>query len=314
MQVNVWPRVAVVGAGAVGCYFGGMLARAGAPVTLVGRAPHVEAINGEGLVIESTDLRETIRVAASTEISAARDAAIWLLCVKTLDTEEAARAIAPYLSSRSILVSLQNGVDNVERIYSATGIKALPAVVYVAAQMIAPGVVKHTARGDLVIGDLRSPTPDDADHHRVLRDTATVFNRADVQCLVSENISADLWTKLIINCAFNAISALGRARYGRIVNNPFASGIVRTVIEESVAVATAAGVTFGGVDLVEAGFKLGAVMHLATSSTAQDIERGKLTEIDSLNGYIVRRGEELGVSTPVNKTLHALIKLLEEAS
>jgi 2-dehydropantoate 2-reductase len=314
MQVDVWPRVAVVGAGAVGCYFGGMLARAGAAVTLIGRAPHVDAINRDGLVIESTNLRETIRVAASTEISAARGATIWLLCVKTLDTEEAARAIAPHLSPRSVLVSLQNGVDNVERIYSATGIEALPAVVYVAAQMIAPGVVKHTARGDLVIGDLRNQVQDDEDHRQVLLDTAELFNRAAVQCLVSENISADLWTKLIINCAFNAISALGRARYGRIVNNQFAREIVRQAIEESVAVATAAGVTFGDVDLVEAGFKLGQVMHLATSSTAQDIERGKLTEIDSLNGYIVRRGGELGVPTPVNKTLHALIKLLEEAS
>jgi 2-dehydropantoate 2-reductase len=314
MQVDVWPRVAVVGAGAVGCYFGGMLARAGAPVTLIGRASHVEAINRDGLVIESTNFRETIRVTASTEISAGRGANIWLLSVKTLDTEEAARTIAPYLSPGSVLVSLQNGVDNVERIYSATGIEAFPAVVYVAAQMIAPGVVKHTARGDIVLGDLRSHTQDNANHDRVLHDTATLFKRADVQCLVSEKISADLWTKLIINCAFNAISALGRARYGRIVNNPFASAIVKKVIEESVAVATAAGVTFGGVDLVEAGFKLGQVMHLATSSTAQDIERGKLTEIDSLNGYIVRRGEELGIPTPVNQTLHALVKLLEEAS
>jgi 2-dehydropantoate 2-reductase len=314
MQVDDWPRIAVVGAGAVGCYFGGMLARAGAPVTLIGRAPHVEAINRDGLVIESTNFRETIRVAASTEISAARGASVWLLCVKTLDTEEAARAIAPHLSPGSALVSLQNGVDNVERIYSATGIEALSAVVYVAAQMTAPGVVKHTARGDLVIGELRGRTQDGADHHRLLRDTAALFNRADVQCLVSENISADLWTKLIINCAFNAISALGRARYGRIVNNPFASAIVRRAIEESVAVATAAGVTFGDVDLVEAGFKLGQVMHLATSSTAQDIERGKLTEIDSLNGYVVRRGGETGIPTPVNQTLHALVKLLEEAS
>jgi 2-dehydropantoate 2-reductase len=180
--------------------------------------------------------------------------------------------------------------------------------------MIAPGVVKHSARGDLVIGGLRSQAQDDADHYQVIQDTAAHFNRAGVQCLVSENISADLWTKLIINCAFNAISALGRARYGRIVSNPFASAIVKQVIEESVAVATAAGVTFGGVDLVDAGFKLGQVMHLATSSTAQDIERGKLTEIDSLNGYVVRRGAEVGVSTPVNQTLHALVKLLEEAS
>src|SRR5262249_47456204 len=142
---------------------------------------------------------------------------------------------------------------------------------------------------------------------------AALFTRAGIPCRVSENIEADLWTKMIINCAYNAISALSRARYGRIVANPWTRDVMRQVIEEAAAVARAGGVRFPEGDLVAVGIRLAQSMGNATSSTAQDIARGKRTEIDSLNGYVVRRGAELGIGTPVNQTLHALVKLLEEA-
>jgi 2-dehydropantoate 2-reductase len=116
-----------------------------------------------------------------------------------------------------------------------------------------------------------------------------------------------------MNCAYNAISALSRSRYGRMVRSPWTRELMRQVIEEVVAVGRAAGVRFPDVNLVEAGLTLAETMPNAISSTAQDLARGKRTEIDSLNGYVARRGAELGVATPVNQTLHALVKLLEEA-
>src|SRR5215208_4000292 len=116
-----------MGAGAVGCYFGGMLARAGAPVMLIGRSLHVEAMQRKGLLVERSDLREYVPVSASTDVGAARDARIVLLCVKTVDTEGAARALAPHLSGEAVVVSLQNGVDNVDRIRSVAAIEAIPA-------------------------------------------------------------------------------------------------------------------------------------------------------------------------------------------
>src|SRR5271154_973427 len=193
-----WPRIAVLGAGAVGSYFGGMLARAGAPVTLIGRPRHVEAITRDGLFLDSANFQEHISVTSSTSESAARDADIVLLCVKTVDTEDAAKALAPYLGVGAVLISLQNGVDNVERIRFATNIAAVPAVVYVAAAITAPGRIKHSGRGDLVIGSFPA--------------IAATFARAGIPCRVSENIEADLWTKMIMNCAYNAISALDRAK------------------------------------------------------------------------------------------------------
>jgi len=315
MPEKEWPRIAVVGAGAVGCYFGGMLARAGAPVTLIGRAPHVEAINREGLFIESVHFKERISVSASTEMGAARDAQLVLFSVKTVDTESAAKLLAPHLTPDTIVVSLQNGVDNAERIDFAAGIEVIPAVVYIAAAMAGLGRVKHSGRGDLIVGD---PSVSPAPNHDVIRSelkqVASTFTRAGVPCRISENITVELWEKLIMNSAYNAISALSRQKYGRIAKDPGAIDVMKRVVIEAVAVGETEGVHLSADAMIAAVLKLGSeAMPEALSSTAQDIARGKPTEIDSLNGFLVRRGAELGVPTPVNQTLFSLVKLLEQA-
>lgn len=311
MQEKEWPRVAVVGAGAVGCYFGGMLARTGAPVTLVGRASHVEAINRDGLFIDSIHFQERVSVTASTEIGAARDARLVLFSVKTVDLESTAKLLAPFLSPNTIVVSLQNGVDNAERIDFAAGIEVIPAVVYIAAAMTGPGRLKHTGRGDLIVGDVFSNRPA---RRAEVEEVAATFARAGVPCRISENITVELWEKLIMNCAYNAISALTRKKYGPIVEDTGTTEVMKRVVIEAVAVAGAAEVPLSLSGVTEAALKLGKAMPEALSSTAQDIARGKPTEIDSLNGFLVRKGAELGVPTPVNQTLYSLVKLLEQAS
>jgi 2-dehydropantoate 2-reductase len=297
---NEWPRIAVVGAGAVGCYFGGMLKMAGAPVTFIGRQRQVQALRSKGLTLESARFTKTLPVEASTEMSSASGAAVVLFSVKTTDTEEAARSLAPHLAQGALVVSLQNGVDNIARIRAAAGIDALPAVVYVGAEVTEPARVKHTARGDLILGS----------HPELAR----LFERAEIPVRQSENIEGDLWMKLLLNCAYNALSAVGRAEYGRLVRSALARDVMRDVVEEVVAVGTASGVRFPQMDLLAATWKLGQGMERTTSSTAQDVARGKRTEIDSLNGYVARLGKDLGVPTPVNRTLHALVKLLEPGS
>jgi len=308
VERGVWPRIAVMGAGAVGCYFGGMLARAGAPVTLISRARHVEALQRDGLLVETLHFRQQIPIAASSDVRAAQDADIVLFCVKAYDTAEAAHALAPHLRSGALVLSLQNGVDNADRIRSAAKIEAIPAVVYVAVATSAPARIRHSGRGDLIIGEL----PGGVGKHD-LSVIAAIFERASIPCLVSGNIEADLWTKMIMNCAYNAISALGRSQYGPIVQNPWTRDVMTRVTEEAIAVACAAGVRLPE-GVVEAVLKLADTMSQATSSTAQDIARGSRTEIDSLNGYVVRLGAQLGIATSVNQTLHGLVKLLEEST
>jgi 2-dehydropantoate 2-reductase len=291
-----------------------MIARAGAPVALIGRPSHVEAIARNGLLLESACFRQHVRVTASTEAAAACDAEIVFLCVKAPDTEGAVRDLMPHLTAGAVVVSLQNGVDNVERIRSVADVDAIAAVVYVGAEMTAPGCVLHTARGDLIIGDLPRRDPADGARRRRLEALASLFARAEVPCRVSDDVEADLWMKLIINCAYNAISALSRARYGRMAASPWVRDVMRQVVEEAVAVGRVAGVRLPEAGLVEATWKLADSMPGTLSSTAQDVLRGKRTEIDSLNGYVARRGAKFGVATPVNQTLHALVKLLEETA
>jgi 2-dehydropantoate 2-reductase len=307
-QQERWPKTAVVGAGAVGGYFGGLLARAGAAVVMIGRAAFVEAVKKNGLFLDTLQFQESVRVEASTELSAVRGAEIVLFCVKTTDNAETSRALAPLLAPGALVLSMQNGVDNVEQIRAAAAIDALPAVVYVAASVPEPGRVKHVGRGDLVVG------PENEKTKRI----AELFSRAGVPCRISENIEGELWTKLVWNCALNAVSALGRAKYGQIVSSADAWKVVETAVYEVLAVAKAARIHPPGLEdpkgALAGALKIATQMAEALSSTGQDLIRGKRTEIDSLNGYISRRGAQLGVSTPVNHALFALVKLAEGRS
>jgi len=296
-------RAAVLGAGAVGCFFGGMLARAGNPVTLIGRPVHVEAIRKAGLHFQGLKFDEHIAVQASTEASAVRGARLILFCVKSTDTEQAAGQIAPFLDAGSIVVNLQNGVDNTERIQARVAVPVIPAVVYVATEMAGPGHLKHHGRGDLVIGSLNGKTDS-------LEKIKTWFEAANVPVKISENVAGELWAKLVVNCAYNALSAITQLPYGKLINGAGIRETMRDVVEETLAVAKASGVKMAP-DMLARTYQIAQAMPAQYSSTAQDLARGKPTEIDHLNGYVVRRGEALGVPTPANRALHALVKLLE---
>jgi 2-dehydropantoate 2-reductase len=285
-----------------------MLARAGASVVMIGRAPCVEAVTKNGVLLDTLHFKESVRVQAATELEAVRGAEVVLFCVKTTDTVETARALAPLLARDAIVISMQNGVDNAEQIRAASGIDALGAVVYVAASVPHPGTIKHVGRGDLVIG------PRNARTERL----ASLFEPAGVPCRISDNIEGELWTKLTWNCALNAISALGRAKYGQIAASEDARKVVAEIVDEVLAVARAANIHPPGLEDPKAALagalKVAAQMSEALSSTAQDMLRNKCTEIDSLNGYISRRGAQLGVPTPVNRALYTLVKLAESGS
>jgi 2-dehydropantoate 2-reductase len=298
-------KLAVVGAGAVGGYFGGMLARAGVPVVMIGRPSFVEAVQRDGLRIDSFQFQKTVHPEASTELAAAIGADVVLFCVKTTDTATVSKKLAAILPPDALVVSMQNGVNNAEEIRAASGIDALPAIVYVAASVPAPGTVRHLGRGDIVVGPPNERT----------EKVARIFGEAKIPCRISENIEGELWTKLVWNCALNAVSALGRVTYGEILASPDAKKLVEAAVYETLNVARAKGIHPAGLEdpqaAIAGSYKIAEQMSGTRSSTAQDLGRGKHTEIDSLNGYVARMGAQLGVSTPVNHTLFTLIKLYE---
>ena len=298
-------RVAVLGAGAVGCYYGGMLARAGHAVTLIGRPVHVEAFRKSGLHFEGLTFDEQVPVEASTDAAAVRGARLVLFCVKSTDTEQAAAQIAPHLDADAIVVNLQNGVDNTERIQAKVSQPVVPAVVYVATEMKGPGHLKHHGRGDLVIGNLNGNIS-----FNLLQELKIQFEKASIPVVVSGNVAGELWTKLVVNCAYNALSAITQLPYGKLIAGPGIRETMRDVVDETLAVAKASGVQMAP-DMLAKVYKIAEAMPTQYSSTAQDLARGKPTEIDHLNGYVVRRGEVLGIPTPANRALHALVKLIE---
>lgn len=296
-------KIAVMGAGAVGCYYGGMLARAGHDVVLIARPQHVHAIAQKGLRMETRSFDEQVRLRASTEASAVQDADLVLFCVKSTDTESAGAAIRPYLAADALVLCLQNGVDNADRLRTVLPDHAVAAVVvYVATEMAGAGHVKHHGRGELVIEPAQRSEA-----------AAQALIAAGVPCEISQNVRGALWLKLIINCAYNPVSAIAQLPYGKAVQGEGIPALMRDVVDECLAVAAAEGVQVPG-DVQATVAKLAASMPAQFSSTAQDLARGKRTEIDYLNGLVVRRGEALGIATPANRALWSLVKLLEGKS
>lgn len=295
-------RIVVMGAGAVGCYFGGMLARAGHEVTLVARPVHVEAIRREGLIIERADGLHRVALAATEDPAAVAGADLVLFCVKSTDTEIAGETIRPHLAPSAAIWSLQNGVDNAERLAATLERPVSASVVYVAAGMAGPGHVRHHGRGELIV----EPGPGNADF-------AAAFTAAGLPVTVSAEVAGALWTKLVINCAYNAISAIAELPYGVFVAEPGVPDMMRDVVEECRAVASASGI-FLPDDLWDQVRAIATTMEGQMSSTAMDLARGRPTEIDHLNGYVVTKGAALGIATPVNRALLLLVKLRERAA
>lgn len=292
--------VAVLGAGAVGCFYGGMLARAGHRVTLVGRPAHVQAMAQSGLRLQTLTFDETVPVAARTEASAVAGADVVLFAVKSPDTETAGEQMRAHLPPGALVLCLQNGVDNAERLRAVLpGVSVAAAVVYVATEMAGPGHLRHHGRGELVI----EPAPRSAE-------AAQALIAAGVPTDISDNVRGALWAKLVLNCAYNALSAVGRIAYGELVQRPGVLAVMQDVVAECQAVAAADGVNIPG-DVAAAVRRIAETMPTQYSSTAQDLMRGKPSEIDHLNGYVVQRGTALGVPTPANRVLWAVTKLVE---
>ncbi|WP_417284608.1 ketopantoate reductase family protein [Comamonas sp.] len=293
--------IAVMGAGAVGCYFGALLARAGNRVTLIGRESHMQAIAAQGLRLQTASEDSFIPMHTSTHASAVAGADVVLLCVKSTDTEASAEQIKPHLATGAVVLCLQNGVDNDERARSVLGERnpAAAVAVYVATGMEAPGHVRHFGRGELVI----APNPK-AD------EIVKTFGAAGIATTVSPDVRAELWQKLIINCSYNALSALTQQPYGWLVAQAGVNSVIADIVAECKSVAAADGLVLGA--SVDAAVQaIAQTMPGQLSSTARDVARGKPSEIDHLNGYVVRRGQALGIATPANRLLQVLVNLVQ---
>lgn len=292
-------QVAVIGAGAVGCYYGGLLLKDGHDVTFIGRQPHVDAINAHGLLLDLKTFKGHLPAGAAPDTSGLAAPDLVLFCVKSADTDEAGRSLKGKLRPQTSVLSLQNGVDNATRLAAVIDHPVVPAVVYVGSEMAGPGHVRHHGGGDLAIGPSAATET-----------LAQAFRAAGIGITISDDIDVTLWSKLIINCAFNALSAVANIAYGPMLQVEGTREVVTSAVSEATAVARACGVAIPD-DLITRILDIPTMMPNQMSSTAQDLARGKPSEIDFLNGHIVRKGTELGIPTPTNQALQVMVKLAE---
>ena len=293
--------IAIMGAGAVGCYYGAELALAGETVTLIGRPALAQAVAERGLILEKAGQKVSVPLQASADPAAVAGAEIVIVAVKSGDSADAARQIAPHLAPGATVLSFQNGISNAEILSDILHRQVIPAVVYVATDMAGPGHVRHHGRGELIFGPGPGAT-----------DAAARLRKAGLSVEVSDQADVAQWVKFTINCCFNALSALTRQPYGPIAAQPGAYAVMRDVMEECRAVAAASGVVLPDT-LMQMAEGIATQMQAQYSSTAQDMMRGRKTEIDHLNGEILRRAEGFGIPVPVNRALWVMVKLAEQA-
>lgn len=298
-------RIVVMGAGALGSYFGGRLALAGHDVTLVARGPHLEAMQSRGLVLEEGG--KTLRPAVKAEAgpAAASEADLVLLTVKGQHTREAASSLKPVLAPGAVVLSLQNGVDN-EKI--AAGIlgpeRVVGGVAVVYVRVDEPGTVKHFAGGSIEIAELDGSTTT-----RVQK-IKEIFDRAGIPCTISPDLDVTLWNKLIWNCALNGLTALTGTTLDRLMASPGMRDVFRGVLAEAAAVARAEGVNLPA-DVEDQWMERAAMMGPARSSTLDDLERGRPLELDSLNGEVVKRAQKHSIPVPYNQLIVEALRVIE---
>ena len=297
-------RIVVMGAGGTGGYFGAKLARAGEDVTFVARGAHLDAIRARGLTVKSAvDGEWTVRAPAVDRLDGQPPADLVLFCVKSFDTESAAEAIRPALGPATGVLSIQNGVDNEDKLAALLGAgRVLGGMAQVFATIAAPGVISHTLFGRIVFGEM-----DGAESERA-RGFLAACERAGVPAELSRDARRTLWDKYAYLVAHSGITALTRSPAGVIRKVPETRRLYRQCLEEMAALAAAVGVSLGRDPVDRYMGLLDAVGAGAYSSLHFDLVNGKRLELEALQGHAVRLGERLGVPTPGLFAVYAALR------
>jgi 2-dehydropantoate 2-reductase len=298
-------KIAVLGAGAMGCLYGAILAEAGETVTLLDVwKEHVEAIRGRGLTISSPSGERTVAMKAATDPREIGKVDLVIVFVKSYSTREAMSGALSLLGDKTMVLTVQNGLGNVDELAAVAGASRIIAGTSgFGATMIAPGHIRHAGVGQTTIGEFSGGRT------ARLEKLGEIFQAAGLNPVIADNLSGIIWGKLLVNVGINAITALAGIKNGRILDIPELAELMDRAVGEALAVSRAR-----GIKLVPEGDMLEHVRAVAKntkdniSSMRQDIEKGKPTEIDFINGAIVREGALLGVPTPVNFALTSLIR------
>jgi 2-dehydropantoate 2-reductase len=295
-------RIAVLGSGGIGGYYGALLAKAGHDVAFIARGAHLEAMQQRGLTVRTPEGESTISVTAIADTRTHGPVDLVLFCVNSYDTEPAARALAPLMARDTVVLTFQNGLDNVEAIASVVGAGAvLVGAVYIALQLADPGVVLRTGgEGKIVFGELSGDLTE-----RVQR-IASAFERSSIPHQISTDINRVLWEKFLFIAGVDGVTALARSAIGPLLASPEGRTLLTTSCAEIAAVALAERVPLPAAAVDRVLEQASTLPPQWRSSMARDLEDGRRLEVEALSGAVVRRGLKLGVPTPIHRTIACL--------
>ena len=305
-------KLAVAGAGAVGCHYGSMLQQAGCEVVFLARGAHLAAMRQFGLRHSSLDREEMLRVQASDDPAMVSDCDLILLTCKTTGLEALCRQLAGHVPAGATLVTLQNGVQAPDMVSDHFPDHAILAgSAFIGARLEAPGHVVHSAAGHIRLGLWRQGGAGDAESD--LNQLLDLFSAAGVDAKGVRDVRQLLWNKMLWNCGFNAITALARCYARDVAGNAETAEMALAAMQETARLAVELGVTLPQ-DAAEKQLEVTRRVGLVKTSMWQDIEQGRATEIDALNGYVADVAKECGREAPVNRMLAALVRVLERRS
>jgi 2-dehydropantoate 2-reductase len=297
-------RIAILGSGGVGGYFGGRLAAAGADVTFIGRGPHLTAMQQHGLRIESPSGNLHVpRVSAIDDPSSVGPVDIVFFTVKLYDTDSAVAMLKPLIGPETIVIPFQNGVDSIEVLSKRIGrAHVAGGTAYVTAVIAEPGLIRHTAMERLIFGPVAGPPPP------VLEALRDAGKSAGFDAILSERIVVDIWTKFARLSVFSGITAVTRSSIGVIRADPDLRALMETALHESIAVARGKQVPLLASTFTDAMAGMTGLPSQARSSMLEDLERGRRLELPWLSGAVVRIGDEVGVDAPTHRLIVSLLK------
>ncbi|MCK5350218.1 MAG: ketopantoate reductase family protein [Desulfobacula sp.] len=298
--------ITFIGSGAMGGLFGYFLARSGQNVFLMDIwEDHVSAINSQGLGVEFNGKINRMDIPASSDMNDIRKSDLVIIFVKSTQTEQAAVQALKYLKDEGLVLTLQNGMGNADKISQAVHPdKVIAGTTSHGATILGPGLIRHAGAGPTLIGMWSEK------NNTELATIKNVFCNAGIDTRIEDNIHLIIWKKLIINVGINAITALTGIKNGKIMDSPPTGELVRMVVKEACDVALAHGMKLPD-DIADQVFTIATATGLNRSSMGQDIDHKRLTEIDAINGAIVSLAQKKGMRVPVNQTLTALVQTLQ---
>ncbi len=297
-------KIAIMGTGGTGGYFGGLLARAGHDVTFVARGAHLAAIRDRGLRVESVNHGTfTVNGRALDDTSQAGEQELVLFAVKMYQNAAAIEKVRPMMGDGSMVLTLQNGIDNYEQLAAAFGdARVIIGSCYMEGRVVEPGVVSQGGPGAASFGEIQPGVSDRC--RRLLQ----VFQEADWNVTLEENMMAMLWKKFSYIAGSAAVCSATNSVYEEMRNVPETRALIQGAIEEALAVGRARGAPIADDSLDWAMDSLDRFPPQGRSSLAKDFLEGRQVELEGMNGTVSRMGREAGVPTPINDALYAILK------